>query len=110
MGRTWTERVNSFCAKRIRNPQVAKVRGGYILHGRSGCVLPDLPMDFVLYTSEDGLRWDEGRFLCSVPSSTAYYSNNLVMDMPDGSQRVLIQASVPYSKGRVNIAHRTMTL
>ena len=109
-GRTWPERVQSYCAKRIRNPQVAKVRGGYILHGRSGCVQPDLPMDFVLYTSEDGLRWDEGRFLCSVPGSTAYYSNNLVMEMPDGSERVLIQASVPYDKGRVNIAHWVMTI
>jgi hypothetical protein len=27
------------------------------------------------------------------------------MDLPDGSQRILIQGSIPYSKGGVNIAH-----
>ena len=42
--------------------------------------------------------------------STAYYSNNLVMELPDGSERVLIQASVPYDKGRVNIAHWVLTI
>ena len=110
-GRTWPERVKSFCARRIRNPQVAKVRGGYILHGRSGCVLPGLPTDFVLYTGTDGIHWDEGRILCSLPSGggSSYYSNNLVLELPDGSQRVLIQASVPYDHGRVNIAHWIMT-
>ena len=104
-GKTWPERGKSFCAKRIRNPQVAKVKGGYILHGRSGCNGSKLPMDFVLYTGEDGVHWDDGVFLCSHSSGTAYYSNNLVLDRDDGSQRVLIQASVPYDRGRCNIAH-----
>ncbi|MBR4235185.1 MAG: exo-alpha-sialidase [Clostridia bacterium] len=104
-GASWRERGKSFCAKRIRNPQVARVRGGYILHGRSGCMGKTLPMDFVLYTSENGIDWDEGRIICSESCGTAYYSNNLVMEMPDGSQRVLIQSSIPYDRGRVNVAH-----
>ena len=62
-------------------------------------------MHFVLYTSEDGIHWDEGEFLCACGGLTAYYSNNIVLDLEDGAQRVLIQASVPYSKGRVNISH-----
>ena len=105
MGKTWEESGKSFCAKRIRNPQIARVRGGYLLHGRAGCVTEELPMHFVLYTSPDGVRWDEGRYLYACEGKTAYYSNNLVLDTEDGSQRVLIQASVPYSKGGVNIAH-----
>lgn len=105
MGRTWIESGVSFCPKRIRNPQVAKVKGGYLLHGRSGCVGKELPMHFVLYTSHDGIHWDEGVFLYADPGSTAYYSNNLVLNRADGSQRVLIQSSIPYSKGGVNIAH-----
>ncbi|MBR0235819.1 MAG: exo-alpha-sialidase [Clostridia bacterium] len=102
MGKTWIKSGKSYVSKRIRNPQVAKVKGGYILHGRAGCVDADLPMDFVLYTSLDGISWDDGVYICHNDSATAYYSNNLVLD---GGRRVLIQSSVPYSKGCVNISH-----
>ncbi len=103
-GRTWTGTERCFCAKKIRNPQAALVRGTYVLHGRSGCS-PDTPMDFVLYTGSDGFRFDEGTVLCHVDGQTAYYSNNLVIDSGDGHPRVLIQASVPYDGGRVNVCH-----
>ena len=105
MGKTWTEEGKSYVAKRIRNPQIGKVKGGYILHGRAGCETPELPPHFVLYTSKDGFTWDEGIYICAVEAQSAYYSNNLVMNNDDGSQRVLIQSSVPYDKGRVNVAH-----
>lgn len=104
-GLTWVESGRSFCAKRIRNPQVAKVNGGFILHCRAGCVTPELPPHFALYTSPDGIVWDEGVYLCAVGNQTAYYSNNLVLDGEDGKQRVLIQSSVPYDGGRVNVCH-----
>ena len=105
MGKTFVESGKSYCAKRIRNPQVAKVKGGYILHGRAGCMTDELPMHFVFYTSADGIHWDEGVYLYKNEANTAYYSNNLVLDRDDGSQRILIQGSIPYSKGGVNIAH-----
>ena len=115
LGRTWTETGKSFCAKRIRNPQVTRVRGGYILHGRSGCVTNELPITFVMYTGEDGVHWDEGTYLYDAdPMHTAFYSNNLVLDEDDGTQRVLIQSSTPWNRGytaggkwdgRVNISH-----
>ncbi len=105
MGKTWAQSGRSFCAKRIRNPQIAKVKTGFLLHGRAGCVSQELPMHFVLYTSADGIHWDDGIYLYECEGMTAYYSNNLVMDRDDESERVLIQASVPYSKGGVNIAH-----
>lgn len=105
MGATWAETGKSHCPKRIRNPQVARVNGGYILHGRAGCETPELPPDFVLYTSENGIDWDEGKYICAIPTQSGYYTNNLVMDQPDGSQRVLIQSSVPYDRGRVNVCH-----
>ena len=103
--KTWIYRGKSYCAKRIRNPQIARVHGGYLLHGRSGCLDRSLPIRFVLYTSEDGIHWDDGRFLCDKEGPGAYYSNNLVMDLADGSQRVLIQSSIPYDNCRVNVAH-----
>lgn len=112
MGATWSETGESFCAKRIRNPQVAKVNGGYLLHGRSGMLTPELPSHLVLYTSADGIHWDEGVYLCEIEAPAAYYSNNIVMDR-DGGQRVLIQSSVSYEfwddgktgKPKTNIAH-----
>ena len=103
MGKTWRESGKSYFAKRIRNPQIAKVRGGYILHGRSGNVPNDLPVQFVLYTSRDGIVWDEGEYVCAL-SGTAYYSNNIVLE-ESGRQRVLIQSSIPYRGGCVNVAH-----
>ncbi len=105
MGLNWAETGTSFCAKRIRNPQVARVKGGYLLHGRSGCESDELPFYLVLYTSHDGINWDEGRYLCEIPGKGAYYSNNLVLETKDGGQRVLIQSSVPYDHKKVNIAH-----
>lgn len=105
MGLTWNETGKSFCQKRIRNPQVAKVKGGYLLHGRSGCETEELPFYFVLYTSHDGIHWDEGRYLCETEGRSAYYSNNIVLDTEDGGQRVLIQSSISYDNAKVNIAH-----
>ena len=107
MGRTWPEQGKSYCAKRIRNPQVAYTGEGYILHGRSGCVDTSLPMDLVLYQSADGINWDEGTIMCTFPSATAYYSNNLLLTRPDGKRRILLQSSIPngLGKGKVNIAH-----
>ena len=109
-GLSWTECGQCYCAKRIRNPQVARVKGGYIMHGRAGCGRAadpqnELPPHFVLYTSEDGIHWDEGVYLCAHESFSAYYSNNLVLTRKDGSQHVLIQSSTPYDKGRVNVCH-----
>lgn len=107
MGKTWTEIGKSFCPKRIRNPQVTGTKGGYLLHGRSGCLTNELPPCFFLYTSPDGIHWDEGVYLCEIRSAAAYYSNNLVLDMEDGTQRVLIQSSIPQSEwgAKVDIAH-----
>lgn len=101
----WNETGKSFCQKRIRNPQVVKVKGGYLLHGRSGCETEELPFYFVLYTSPDGIHWDEGKYLCETEGRSAYYSNNIVLDTEDGGQRVLIQSSIAYDNAKVNIAH-----
>ncbi len=107
-GKTWAENGVSFCEKRIRNPQVGVVRGGYILHGRSGSEDDALPWNFVLYKSEDGIHWDEGVYICDAAGAGgrhSYYSNNLVMNMDDGTQEVLIQASVVYTERSTNVRH-----
>ena len=108
-GRSWSEPKKSFCAKRIRNPQVFCLKGLYFLHGRSGNEDRRWPFNFVLYTSQNGIDWDEGRFLrVTAPNewgTHSYYSNNLVLGRFGGPIRALIQASVPYSEARENVAH-----
>ena len=69
-----------------------------------------LPSCLVLYTSEDGITWDEGIYI-GAPTyenaigSMAYYSNNLLVHCPDGRVKILIQASDPYYQARTNVRH-----
>ena len=67
-------------------------------------------MQFVLYTSEDGVHWDEGVYVMAGNQGHGCYSNNLVLEEEDGSQRVLIQASVSYDGPRVNVSHWMMDI
>lgn len=88
-GKTWEETGKSYVAKKIRNPQVGILDGQYILHGRSGGWED---AGFVLYTSADGIRWDDGNEL--IKGKTAcFYSNNLVVKEKDGKERMLVQYS-----------------
>ncbi|MBE6931318.1 MAG: exo-alpha-sialidase [Ruminococcaceae bacterium] len=109
-GLSWSKPETSYFAKRIRNPQTAYLNGLWFLHGRSGCVAPGLPMDFVLYTSTDGIHWDEGRYLRKTPDGAfggaGYYSNNIITGLKgSGPHRLLIQTSDCYDISRTNIRH-----
>ena len=103
-GRTWEKRDAIYLDKRIRNPQVSKANGRYFLHGRSGCEEHDMPSDFVLYASEDGIHFDEGNYIRITPErgngAAGYYSNSI----PVGD-RLLIQYSLPYDRNRTNVCH-----
>lgn len=108
-GKTWAETGNSYVAKNIRNPQVGILDGQYILHGRSGENERGAG-GFVLYTSADGIKWDEGTMLIE-GKSACFYSNNLTIKSPDGKERMLVQYSEnikdPFTgwSGRVNVMH-----
>ena len=108
-GITWSKPSRSFFAKRIRNPQICNFNGVYFMHGRSGNNDPILPYNFVLYTSQDGIHWDEGTYLRVTDprgwGNMAYYSNNLVTGRFGGPKRMLIQASDAYFEGCVNVKH-----
>ena len=108
-GLNWSQPSQCFFAKRIRNPQVCSLNGLYFMHGRSGNNDPSLPYNFVLYSSKDGVNWDDGQFLRVTDpegwGNYSYYSNNCVTGRFGGDKRVLIQASDPYFEGCVNIKH-----
>ena len=108
-GRTWSDVQTARMEKRIRNPQMAPFKDGFVLHGRSGHVQgPEAERGhLVLYTSRDGIRWDGGQYLQMRTARHGAYSNNLWVHDPDDSSsgRLLIQASHAYDHHRTNIHH-----
>ncbi len=107
-GYTWSDVQTAFFEKQIRNPQMARFKGGYVLHGRSGAQ-GEGSGHFVLYTSDDGIHWDSGRYLRMQEARAGAYSNNLRVHSPDAPERLLIQASHAYEGYMTNILHWWLT-
>jgi len=105
-GFTWGKVQTSFFEKKIRNPQMAAFRNGFVLHGRSGGG-GQRDGHLVLYASRDGLNWDAGRYLRMQQAGAGAYTNNLVVGAlePDASTRLLIQASHAYELSKTNVLH-----
>ena len=103
-GKTWDYPRRTFLEKKIRNPQAAYFHGRYFMHGRSGSYGENAG-HLVLYSSLDGINWDEGTYLKMADQGAGAYSNNLHVHLPDGGERLLIQASHAYSGNRTNILH-----
>ncbi len=109
-GRSWSEIGTTPLAKKIRNPQVTRYGDRYLLHGRSGSY-GYASGNFVLYTSEDGLNWDDGTYLRMQEAGAGAYSESLVVGKLDqqSEPRVLIQASHAYEGSKTNVQHWWLT-
>lgn len=106
-GETWTVLKPCHLAKGIRNPQIAKLDGVYLLHGRSGG-----EKGFVLYSGESLDAWDEGLMVVENLRAPAYYSNNLNLRDEKGNF-LLVQYSDSYDeqeKARVNVMHMNVRI
>lgn len=105
-GHTWSGVQTAFMAKKIRNPQIAAFKDGFVLHGRSG-IKGEGRGHLVLYTSSDGIRWDAGRYLKMRQAGLGAYSNNLLVGGPGpgAPKQLLIQASHAYERSKTNIYH-----
>lgn len=102
-GKTWSECGKSRVACGAINPQINILDGQYIMHCRSA-----FDCDLVLYTSADGLHWDEGHILNPEKHSTGcFYSNNVIVHGygKDGGDRMIVQFSESYDSSRVNAMH-----
>jgi len=102
-GKTWCGPDTCYLKDGIRNPQTAIIDGVYVLHGRNAALT-----GFVLYTSEDGVNFDDGYNIASV-KGLCYYSNNIVLEK-NGKKRLLIQYSECYKSQCVNIFHRWLEI
>lgn len=86
-----------------------KIGDYYFLHGRSGGYGKGRG-NLVLYSSKDGINWDEGEYLMSrkqTPGAVDSYSGNALVGKYDPSrpERLLVQADISYDGLRVNIHH-----
>ena len=110
-GLTWERQPECRLSLGIRNIQISRLGGGYVMHGRA---YQDATWGkgFIVYTSRDGLHWDDG-FLMEPEKSSCYYSNNLLLKKPDGTETLLVQYSdrygdTPANATCVNVMHRFM--
>ena len=100
-GASWSESGVCHLANRIRNPQVAILDGQFVLHGREAGSINA----FVLYTSEDGIVWDEGHRIVDYHPAISFYSNNVIVNK-NGKNKLLVQYSQTYRESCcVNIYH-----
>ena len=95
MGKTWEAPSVSYVHHRIRNPQIGYLDGQYILHGRAGESESGEFGAFVIYTSADCIHWSEGKILVDMRQAS-FYSDNLTLTLPDGSQKMLVKYSENY--------------
>ena len=102
-GKSWCEIGKSYVKYGAINPQINVLDGQYIMHGRSA-----FACDLVLYTSKDGLHWDEGHILNpKKQSSGCFYSNNVIAHGygKQGKDHMIVQFSESYYSSCVNAMH-----
>jgi len=92
--------------KKISNPQLVSLSGCYFMDGRSGS-FGDEKGHMVLYSSRDGLAWDEGVYLRRREVSLGAYLNSIGVSSlnPHTLNRLPIQASHAYEQKKTNVLH-----
>ena len=106
--RTWSDPKVAHFRKKIRNGQMASLIGCYFMHGRSGHYGEKGGKGhLVLYSSRDGLAWDDGTYLKMREAGTGAYSNSIVVNSlkPHNRRRLLLQASHAYEQSKTNVFH-----
>lgn len=99
-GKSWEICPNCYVALGVRNPQIARLNGVFLLHGR-GCKASGL----VLYTSKDGFNWDEGAVIVESYPCCAYYSNNINLSDEKGDFLLVQYSDIYDGWARVNVKH-----
>ena len=113
LGKSWKRLPDVRLSEGIRNVQISALGGSFVIHGRA---YRDAPFGKgqVIYTSKDGLNWDDG-ILLEPEKISCYYSNFLNFQTPSGEEKLLLQYSDLYNdpsvgKSAVNVMHRFLHL
>ena len=103
-GRTWSEQEGTYVDKRIRDPELAYLSGKYYLHGRSGQAVKGMEGGnrFVLYQSDDGIKWQDGIIVSGDTKYADGYSSNCIINQynDDVPNELMVEYSINY-EGKV---------
>lgn len=106
-GKSWTALPAIQLKHGMRNVQICPFAGGYVMHGRAWSERSGQGQ--VIYTSSDGLNWDDG-ILLETEKKVCYYSNMLPLKDADNREYILLQYSDLYADdARVNVMHRFLS-
>lgn len=102
-GLNWGKECKAYFKKKLRNPQLIYYKDRFFIHGRGG--EEGLYGALVLYTSPDGINWDEGYYMRyhTDGCGAGAYSNNLIVHLPNGKERLMIHSSHAYEHAKTNI-------
>ena len=102
-GRTWGKQQEADLDTKIRDPELAYLDGKYYLHGRSGNK-GDGSNRFVIYQSNDGIRWKNGVIVSGDKRGPDGYSHNCVINKHDSNapNELMILYSIVYSTPRTS--------
>ena len=97
-GQTWSEQERAYVDKMIRDPELAYLSGKYYLHGRSGQV-GEGSNRFVLYQSDDGIKWQDGIIVSGDRKHPDGYSHNCIVNQynDDVPNELMIEYSILYN-------------
>ncbi len=97
-GQTWSEQERAYVDKMIRDPELAYLSGKYYLHGRSGQV-GEGSNRFVLYQSDDGIKWQDGIIVSGDTKHPDGYSHNCIINQynDDVPNELMIEYSILYN-------------
>ena len=108
-GKTWKRLPQIRLKYGIRNIQVARLGSGFVMHGRAW-LNESWGMGQVIYTSNDGVNWDDG-ILLNDKKTSCYYSNMITLKNADGKDYVILHYSDLYADdARVNVMQRILSV
>ena len=81
-GHTWGPQKKAYMDKMLRDPELAYLDGKYYLQGRSGQV-GEGSRRFVLYQSDDGIKWGSGIIVSGDTAHPDGYSQNCIINKYD---------------------------
>ena len=97
-GHTWGKQKMAYLDKKIRDPQLEYLEGGYYLFGRSGHYGQGSNR-FVMYQSDDGENWKSGIIISGDTQGPDGYNHNCIINKykKDVPNELMVEYSICYA-------------